>query len=65
VACITEAGQLAVLVGDNSKALVDLGMPPIPGIPQDPGGATDILEVVGIVLEHQWEASASDASPRD
>jgi hypothetical protein len=65
VAYVTEVGQLAVLVGDISKALVDLGMPPIPGIPQDPGGAIDILEVVGTVLEHQWEASASDASPRD
>jgi hypothetical protein len=30
---ITEAGQLAILVGDISKVLVDLGMPPISGIP--------------------------------
>jgi hypothetical protein len=31
--CVNEAGQLAVLVGDISKVLVDLGMPPILGIP--------------------------------
>jgi hypothetical protein len=35
VACTAVVGQLAVLVGDISKALVDLGMPAIPRIPQD------------------------------
>jgi hypothetical protein len=30
---IVEAGQVAVLLGDISKVLVDLGMPPIPRIP--------------------------------
>jgi hypothetical protein len=33
VARFIEVGQLVVLVGDMSKALVDLGMPPILGIP--------------------------------
>jgi hypothetical protein len=31
---ITEAGRLAILVREVSKVLVDLGMPPIPGIPK-------------------------------
>jgi hypothetical protein len=30
---IGEAGRLAILVRDASKVLVDLGIPPIPGIP--------------------------------
>jgi hypothetical protein len=30
---ITEARRLAILVRDASKVLVDLGMPPFPGIP--------------------------------
>jgi hypothetical protein len=38
-------------------------MPPIPRIPQDPGRASDVLEAVGTVLEHQREAYASDAGP--
>jgi hypothetical protein len=38
VACATEAGQMAVSVGDISKVLVDLGMPPISRIPQDRAG---------------------------
>jgi hypothetical protein len=39
---ITKVGQLAVLLGDISNVLVDLGMPPISGIPQDPGMAGDV-----------------------
>jgi hypothetical protein len=31
---IIEAGRLAILVREVSKVLVDLGMPPIPGIPK-------------------------------
>jgi hypothetical protein len=34
---IAEVVQLAVLVLDISRTLVDLGIPPILGIPQDPG----------------------------
>jgi hypothetical protein len=30
---ITEVGWLAILVRDISKVLIDLSMPPIPGIP--------------------------------
>jgi hypothetical protein len=33
VACIAEARELAILVGDISRVLVDLGMPPILRIP--------------------------------
>jgi hypothetical protein len=62
---ITEVGKLVVLVRDISKALVDFGMPPIPGIPQDPGRANDILEAVGTILDYLWEAYASGASPWD
>jgi hypothetical protein len=60
---ITDAGQLTVLVGDISKALVDLGMSPISRIPQDPSRATDVLEAAGGVLERPREAYASDAGP--
>jgi hypothetical protein len=34
---VTEDGQLAILVGDISRVLMDHGMPPILGIPRDPG----------------------------
>jgi hypothetical protein len=53
------------LVEDISKALVDLGMPTILGIPQDPGRANDILEAAGAILEHLQDAYASGASPWD
>jgi hypothetical protein len=62
---ITEAGRLAILARDVFKLLVDLGMPPILGIPRDPHMANDILEVMGIILEHLWEAYASDHGPWD
>jgi hypothetical protein len=48
---VGEVSQLAVLVRDVSNVLVDLGMPPIPRLPQDPRAAGDILEVVGTILE--------------
>jgi hypothetical protein len=48
---VVEAGQLAILVRDVSKVLVDLGMPPILGIPQDLCKAGDILEVMDVILE--------------
>jgi hypothetical protein len=48
---VAEAGQLAILVRDVSKVLVDLGMPPILGIPWDLCMAGDILEVMGVILE--------------
>jgi hypothetical protein len=44
---------------------VDLGLPPIPGIPQDPRMAGDVLEVVGVILEPLWEAYASGHGPYD
>jgi hypothetical protein len=56
---ITKAGRLAILVSDVSEVLVDHGMPPIPGIFRDPCTTDDILEVMGIILEHLWEAYAS------
>jgi hypothetical protein len=48
---IAEAGELVVLVGDVSKVLMDLGMPPILRIPQDPGRVSEVLEAVGTILE--------------
>jgi hypothetical protein len=63
VAHIAKARQLAVLVRDISKVLVDLGMPPILGIPHDPRRASVILEVVGTILDCLWEAYVSCAGP--
>jgi hypothetical protein len=50
-------------VGDISKVLVDLGMHPIPRIPQDPARVSDIMEAVGTVLERMQESYTSDAGP--
>jgi hypothetical protein len=63
VECVIEAGRLVILVRDVSKVLVDLGMPHISGIPPGPRVADDVLEVAGTILEHLWEAYASDHSP--
>jgi hypothetical protein len=63
--CVTEAGRLAILAGDVSKVLVDLGMPPIPGIPRDPCTAGNVLEVVDVILECLREAYASGHAPCD
>jgi hypothetical protein len=57
--CVIEAGWLATLVRDVSKVLADLGVPPIPEIPQDSCTADSILEAVDIILEHLLEAYAS------
>jgi hypothetical protein len=65
VVCIVEAGLLAVLVGDISKVMVDLGVPPIPMIPHDPGRGSDILEAMGTILEWLREAHASSHGPWD
>jgi hypothetical protein len=60
---VADAGQLAFLVGGISKVLVDLGMPPILRIPQDPGMVNDVLEAVGTVLECMREAHAFGHGP--
>jgi hypothetical protein len=62
---VTEVGRLVILAGDVSKVVMDLGMPPIPGIPWDPRTAGDILEAVDIILEHLREAYASGHDPWD
>jgi hypothetical protein len=62
---IAEAGKLAVLVGDISKVMVDLCMPPIPRIHKDPGRASDILEIVGTVPGCLREAYTSGTGPWD
>jgi hypothetical protein len=48
-----------------SNALVDLGMLPIQDIPQLPKLVWEVLSAVGLILEHQQEALASDTSPWD
>jgi hypothetical protein len=62
---VIEAGRLAILVGDISKVLVDLGMPPIPGITQDPHTTGDIFDAMGTILECLQEAYTSNHGPFD
>jgi hypothetical protein len=50
---------LLSLVRDVSKVLWDLGVLPILGIPKDPRMASDIMEVVDVILELMQEAYAS------
>jgi hypothetical protein len=63
--CVVEAEQLATLVMDMSKVLVDLGMPPIPEISWDPCMSGDIPEVVDVIQEHLQEAYDSGLDPCD
>jgi hypothetical protein len=62
---ITEAERLEILVWDASMVLMDLGMPPFPGIPQDLHTSNDVLEEVGIILECLQESYASGHDPWD
>jgi hypothetical protein len=62
---ITEARQLATLVKDVSKVLVDLGIPPIPRTPHDSRMTSDVLEAVDIIIERLQEAYASGHNPWD
>jgi hypothetical protein len=64
---VTEVEKLAALVGETSKVLVDLGLPPPPirEIPQAPRKAQEVLKVAGIILECLQEAHGSDVSPWD
>jgi hypothetical protein len=60
---VIEAGRLAILLTDMSKVLVDLSMPPIPGIPWDPRTAGDLLGAIDVMLEHLRETYATVHSP--
>jgi hypothetical protein len=62
---VDEAGHLAILVRQASQVLVDLGMPPILGIPWDLRTFGDVLEAVDVILERLWEAYASCHAPWD
>jgi hypothetical protein len=48
--CVIKAGRLVTLVRGVSLVLVDLGITPIPGIPQDPCTTCDVLNVMGVIL---------------
>jgi hypothetical protein len=54
---------LAILVRDVYMVLVELGMPPIPGIPWDLRAVDDVLEVMDIILKHLREAYESGPTP--
>jgi hypothetical protein len=56
VKCVTEARRLAILVGDISMVLHSHAS--ILRIPPDPCTAGNVLEDVGTILEHLWEAHA-------
>jgi hypothetical protein len=60
---VIEAGRLAILLMDMSKVLVDLSMPPIPGIPRDPRTVGDLLGAIDFMLEHLRETYATVHSP--
>jgi hypothetical protein len=62
---VTEAGRLVILVRDISKVLVDLGMPPILGVPRDPHATDDVLEASDTILERLRKAYASGHDPWD
>jgi hypothetical protein len=62
---IVEAMHLSTMVRDVSKVLKDHGRPPIPGSPQDPRMADDVLEVSDVILGHLQEAYASGHGPWD
>jgi hypothetical protein len=65
VKCFAKVRRLAILVGDLSKVLVDLGMPPISWIQWDPRAADVVLDVAGTILEGLQKAYASSRSPWD
>jgi hypothetical protein len=48
---VTKAKKLAALVGEASKALVDLSLPPIREILHVPREAREVLKVAGVILE--------------
>jgi hypothetical protein len=60
---IVEARQLAILVRDVSKVLMDHGMPPILVILRDPCTFGDVLEMVDIILKCLREAYTSSHNP--
>jgi hypothetical protein len=62
---VTEGRAPVILVGDISEVLVDLGMPPKLGIPQDPSTAGNVLEVVGTILERLRESYTYGHGPWD
>jgi hypothetical protein len=52
---VIEASRLAALVKDVSQVLGNLGLPPIPRIPQDPRTTGDVLGSVDVILERVKE----------
>jgi hypothetical protein len=63
--CVAKAKELAALVAEISKVLMDLGLSLFQGIPQVLGKAKEVLEAVGTILECLQEALASGVGPWD
>jgi hypothetical protein len=53
---ITDASRLATLVREVSQVLESLGLPPIPGMPQEPCTTDDLLGALDVILEGVKEA---------
>jgi hypothetical protein len=49
--CVAKAEEPVALVMGISKALVDLSLPPIQGVPQVLRKAREVLEATGIILK--------------
>jgi hypothetical protein len=63
VGYVIEVGRLVTLARGVSKVLEDLHMPLVPGIPQDPRVAGDVLGAVDVILEHVKESYDSGHDP--
>jgi hypothetical protein len=61
---VTEAEELASLMTNISKVLMDLGLSPIQGIPQVRNKAQEVLKVTGSILERLREVPTSSVVAR-
>jgi hypothetical protein len=61
---VTEAEELASLMTNISKVLMDLGLSPIQGIPQVRNKAREVLKVTGSILERLREVPTSSVVAR-
>jgi hypothetical protein len=61
---VTEAEELASLMTNISKVLMDLGLSPIQGVPQVRNKAREVLKVTGSILERLREVPTSSIGVR-